>query len=382
MCTNFLIRVGDDKYVNGRSMEFGANLKSKLFFRAAGHRFSAAEFGEYGLEWTGNYNVVGMNTNGLPLICDGMNDQGLATGDLWLPGSQYQAITDRKLGLSIDRFAMWVLSSFADVLEVKAALVNNEVQVGAAKFVQNLLPLHFPIHDAAGRSIVVEFTGGEMMVYDNPIGTLTNQPTFPWQMENLRNFVDVSPWDAPTVTFAPVGPKDWCKENWGDGGFDVSPTGHGSGMMHLPGDPTPPSRFVKAAMLSHFANPVSDLDEGVDLAFHVLNTVDIPKGQNKFKGRGDKTESDYTQWVVVKDLSRKIYFSRFYGSPQVYALDLAAISEADWAKLDGKQVAVPSSPFVTPMNASLPPAMEGGLLAMAEPAGPLRVVTGDADGGM
>lgn len=352
MCTDFLIGAKSPGFVNGRSMEFARELHSKLFFRAAGYHYSALKFGEYKFEWVGQHNVIGMNTQNLPMLTDGMNDKGLATGDLWLPRSQYQKITNPEKGLSIDRFQIWLLSSFSTVEEVRRAIRDGVVQVGAPVFVQNLLPLHFPVHDATGDSIVIEFIDGVPMVYDNPVKTLTNRPPFPWHLQNLRNYINLTPWDTEALTI---------------GGTTFEQTGHGSGLHGLPGDPTPPSRFVKAALSAHFADPFQTMDEGVVLAFHILNSVDIPKGMNKFRDELDRlTVGDYPQWVVVKDLERKIYFVRMYQSPQAYSVDLTRI---DWAKLNGKQLAIPTSPISIDLDTSLDNVADTDELHVLRPAG-------------
>jgi len=370
MCTNFLVGTKASGFINGRSMEFGPDLGSKLFFRKAGHRFDGIPETKYRYSWTADYNVVGMNTHNLPLLTDGMNDQGLVTGDLWLPGSAYQKISDPQKGLPIDRFAMWILSKFKTVDEVKTALlIDKEVEVGAPWLVQNLLPLHFPVHDATGASIVIEFIDGAMMVHDNPTGTLTNQPPFPDQLNNLRNYVNLTPWDQDPYWINSADPADPEK------GLKLAPTGHGSGMLGLPGDATPPSRFVKAALFSHFANPFETPDEGVMLAFHILNTVDIPHGINKFTNTiSAKTESDLTQWVVVKDLIRMVYNVRMYGSTPGYAVDLKNV---DWDALDGKQVEIPTGPVVLDLET----AIEGGLAGAAEATGPLVELAPSGDPG-
>ena len=330
MCTNFMVKSEAGDLANARSMEFGLELGSKLFFRAAGHRYSQRFSGsKFGYEWTGKYGFAGMNVEHLPVSVDGLNTEGLSIGALWLPGSQYQAITDTSKGLSVDNFCDWVLSSFRDCNEVKAAL--GSVQVGFPKLLSNLLPLHFPINDARGNSIVIEFIGGEAQVHDNPVGVLTNDPVFDWQLENLRNYVDLSSWDAEPSRF---------------GELTVKQTGHGSGLIGLPGDPTPPSRFVRAAVMSSFADPVKNADEATELAFHILNTVDIPRGAIKDKTKHG-VSSDYTQWVAVKDISRQIYSVRFYSSPQVYSLDL---KDVNLQELNGKQLAVPHEPASISLN--------------------------------
>jgi len=331
MCTNFMISVGGKPAINGRSMEFGRPLHSRLFFRAAGHRYAPDLPGTtYRYAWTGSYGFVSLNTTGLPIPVDGLNTEGLSTGVLWLPGSRYQEITDPSKGLPVDRFCQWLLSSFATCREVRKALADGVVQVGLPTALTSLLPVHFPVHDATGESIVVEFIDGEVHVHDNPVGVLTNDPPFPWHLQNLRTYADLSPDDRKSAEF---------------NGYAVEQTGHGTGMMHLPGDSTPPSRFVRAAAMTGFARPVDTHDAATALAFHVLNTVDIPDGTSR-----DGAAADHTQWVTVKDLERRIYAVRFYDSPQVYSVDLRGI---DLGALDGKQVDVPHTPISIDLSGTL-----------------------------
>lgn len=41
--------------------------------------------------------------------------------------------------------------------------------------------------DKSGKSIVIEPVGGELKIYDAPLGVMTNSPPFDWHMTNLRN---------------------------------------------------------------------------------------------------------------------------------------------------------------------------------------------------
>ena len=324
MCTDFLVKTAVSNcggneglgFVNGRSMEFALDLKSELFFRSEGHEFK----GSKDFSWTGKYGYVGMNFMGLTGVCDGLNTQGLSTGSLWLPGSQYQysdgteslSDSDKKKAINVFDFCDWLLSNFTDCKEVKEALAEQEVIIGVpSEVAEEKLPLHFPVHDAMGESIVIEFIGGEVQVHDNPNGVLTNSPFFDWQIENLRNYVGVTPW----------GVSEEHQKQQG-----VQATGHGTGFMLLPGDSTPPSRFVRATMMTRYSNDVATLDEATTLAFHVLNTVDIPTGTSRDADAKPDEIFDYTQWVAVKDMTRKIFSVRFYNSPQVYSIDLNSIN--------------------------------------------------------
>ena len=81
--------------------------------------------------------------------------------------------------------------------------------------------------------MVIEYVNGAAHVYDNPIGVFTNSPAFDWHITNLRNYVNLSP-----INVAPVKLS----------GKTLKGLGQGSGLLGLPGDYTPPSRFVRAAV--------------------------------------------------------------------------------------------------------------------------------------
>ena len=83
-----------------------------------------------------------------------------------------------------------------------------------------------------GAAAVVEWVEGVRNVHENHIGVATNSPPFDWHMINLRNYVNQTAMDVPTLSLS---------------GETVAPLGQGTGMLGLPGDFTPPSRFVRAA---------------------------------------------------------------------------------------------------------------------------------------
>jgi choloylglycine hydrolase len=328
MCTDFLIVAADKTAVNGRSMEFGTNLNSKLLVRAAGEKFqSPSPKGLNGLSWTSKYGYVGLSAVDLPMVVDGMNTQGLSTGSLWLPGSSYPTVTNPSLALALADFVGWVLGNFSTVAEVQSALTQGQAQVWEGQWLAPLLPLHFPIHDAQGNSIVVEFINGQLQISPNPVAVLTNDPPFPVQLTNLGNYAGLTPWDAKPVEI---------------GGQQFGPAGHGSGMMGLPGDSTPPSRFTRAAYLKQYAQTPANAAAACNLAFHILNDVDIPLGTSRaLNPKTGKEQDDYTQWAVVKDLTNKVFYMRFYDDMCVYSVNLSTLN---FSQASGKQYAVPSSP--------------------------------------
>jgi choloylglycine hydrolase len=168
--------------------------------------------------------------------------------------------------------------------------------------------MHIAFHDAAGKNLVVEFIDGKAKVYDNPLGVMTNRPDFAWQMNNLRNYINLDPRD-----------KDPKKIN----GVMIEPTGVGSGLLGLPGDWTPPSRFVRLAYCVDSALKPKDAAEAVNLAEHILNTVDIPKGAIR-EPQAVPTVTLYgnAQWVVIKDLTNKVLYYKTYENTAWRSVDL------------------------------------------------------------
>ena len=64
-----------------------------------------------------------------------------------------------------------------------------------------LSPLHWIISDKK-ESIVVEPMADGLKVYDDPVGVLTNNPTFDKQLFTLNNYRTLSP-KTPENTFYP-----------------------------------------------------------------------------------------------------------------------------------------------------------------------------------
>ncbi len=157
----------------------------------------------------------------------------------------------------------WALTNFSTVAEVKAALGSIAVIDVKQPNMGFAPPVHYTLHDATGASIVIEPIDGKLKVYDNPLGVMTNSPSFDWHMTNLRNYVHLSPDNTKPL-----------KVN----GATFTPLGEGSGMLGVHGDTTPPSRFVRATAFVLSAAKVPSGSQSVRLAEHIANNFDIPKG--------------------------------------------------------------------------------------------------------
>ncbi len=318
-CTDFRLNAKDGAVVVGRTMEWGVDLKSEITKHPRGETVeSQAPGGKPGLKWTSKYGYLGLNSQGMDLSLDGMNEKGFTIGLLWLPGSTYEEISAGQEGraISLLNFGSWLLGNFANVEEAKAAAKNIKVWAPSLADWGGAPTVHVAMHDATGQSAVVEFTDGSMRVFDNPNGVLTNAPTFDWQLTNLRNYINLTPYTHQGKSFASL---------------KLEPTGQGSGLCGLPGDLTPPSRFVHTTAFVHFAHQASDAKQAVLLAQHIINSVDIPKGV-VCTADGDQTHCDYTQWIVIKDLTNRIFHFRSYSDISLHTIQLDQMDFSAGAK--------------------------------------------------
>ncbi|AZZ98608.1 linear amide C-N hydrolase [Pseudoalteromonas sp. R3] len=363
------------------------------------------------LTWTGKFNFMALNgfateiTQALQkmtetsidddlyasIATNGMNDQGLTTGAMVLAQSVYQDPFDEdakpvpsKGVVFYQSITTWILSNCAtcqDVIDtlqygsliinangsslVESQVENKDKILVANPFEPDTVPsamnFHFPVHDALGNSIVLEYVKGQLQITDlNPIRALTNDPLIGWQQENvINNYVNVVPFNFQDDEGVPDTPSVEVYKRAAHN-FQCFSHAQGTGFSGLPGSSTPVDRFVRAAMMANFSFPVfqlftqKEIDEAnklkrgctscaqmyggqapidadiavgkadaTTLAFHILNTVDIPLGTSR-DSRG-KSVHDYTQWVTVSDLVNRTFAVRMYQSPQVFEFDLKKI---------------------------------------------------------
>ncbi|HGM5324777.1 TPA: choloylglycine hydrolase family protein [Serratia marcescens] len=297
-CTSLVLPTTDGSRIYARTLEFAVDTKSQL----VGLPRHYALTGQKGLAWQSKYAAVGMNAYGMPALLDGMNEKGLTGGILWFPGfAEYtdpQAVPDGA-GLAPWEFLTWALTNFATVAEVKAALPGIRVMSMKEPDMGVIPPVHYTLHDATGASIVIEPVNGELKVYDNPVGVMTNSPEFSWHLTNLRNYVNLTPVDTPALHI-----NDAVVQGFGAG----------TGMHGLPGDQTPPSRFVRAAAMVLSAQKVGGGLPGVRMAEHIINNFDIPKGLVKQVDNKD-APADHTQWSTVADMGQDRYYIKTWDNP-------------------------------------------------------------------
>jgi choloylglycine hydrolase len=170
--------------------------------------------------------------------------------------------------------------------------------------------VHWRITEPAGRQVVVEIINQQVMIHENPLGVLTNSPEFTWHITNLNNYVNLI---SGSINHRQVG------------SLDLKAFGGGSGLHGLPGDMTPPSRFVRAAFFQSTAPRLQTTEQTVVQAFHLLNNFDIPVGIQFPNPNLVPDMPSATQITIATDLqNRRLYYRTMYNST-IRCIDLHTI---------------------------------------------------------
>jgi choloylglycine hydrolase len=289
-------------------------MQSNVVVVPAGKKFSGTlPDGGKGLTYTSKYALIGANALGLPVVLDGLNDQGLSVGLFYFPGyASYTPVTadNAKRAIAPHEFGLWVLANFASVDEVREAVKDIVVvptpAPGLGSAAGIVPPTHFFIQDKSGKSLVVEPVDGTLKLHDAPLGVMANAPTYDWHMTNLANYINLSVNDVESAKLGKV---------------NLGAFGAGAGLLGLPGDFTPPSRFVRAAIYSQSAAPNATAGDAVLSAFHILNQFDIPKGAVVNTAAGGKMD-EITEWTSVADLKNLRWYFRTFQDQSIRMIDL------------------------------------------------------------
>jgi choloylglycine hydrolase len=308
-------------------------------------------------------------------VFDGMNSAGLSSGSLNFQGASYQQRKDPADGtenIFVGFFVDWLLSNFATCEEVKKAFAEDRVRViaenaggFAPEEAEAAVHQHYAVHDATGNSLVIEFIDKKAVVTDNPIGVLTNLPVFSWHLTNLGMYARLTNFSTAHgdhaanfdgVIYAPPGtatpePAD-KKQPPAPQYFSTGIPGMGDGLIGIPGDFRPPSRFVRTAYMKRFAVPPTTASEAVSQGFHLLNGVDMVKGASAEIANG-VTKYDTAQIVFVKDLANKKFYLRMYESPMPYVIpfdDCPHFASGSGDRPDGIEIAIPIRELAQPLS--------------------------------
>ncbi len=298
MCTAVTYRNGD--FYFGRTLDYDCTYGEEVVILPRNRRLCFREAEAV----SRHYAIIGMAhvAEEYPLYYDAMNEKGLCMAGLNFVGNAVYG-TGGKGKDKIAHFELipWILGQCATVREAKEKLGKlslTDIPFGDA---YPAAELHWLLADRE-ESVTVEPVG-ELRVYENPAGVLTNNPPFPEQLFQLNRYMQLSPGQP---------------ENRFSDKLKLCAFSRGMGALGLPGDFSSQSRFVRAAFV--MLNAVSGMaeEENAGQFFHILDSVSQPRGCCDVGGG----RYEITVYSSCCNASRGIYYYTTYGNRQITAVDM------------------------------------------------------------
>jgi choloylglycine hydrolase len=340
-CTTMMMQDANGNAYEARTMEWGGALPDCLNYFPTGLPIqSLTPDGKPGLNFKTKHGFVAVSIKNLSsnpkqvTVAEGANDQGLSLSLNAFFGASVPPVdsNDSKVLSALD-FGAWALGNFQNVAQVKQALANKEVSIWLPPIAlvgNKTAPIHFALWDKTGAGIVVEFSNGKVNVYDNPVGVMTNGPEFPWHLENLNNYAQLSNVDRNNGTF---------------GSLKVSPPDGGNALAGVPSTQIASGRFVKAAFYTTYVRKAKTPAEAIQTMSHVINNFDRPNDLS-IDPPGSNAEAaaavagvggEVTLFTTMNDLAQNQFYIRSINAMNFSRVDipkLAGVKEFKKVSLD------------------------------------------------
>ena len=299
MCTAITYNTNDHYFGRNFDLEYSYNETVTITPRNYEFTFRKVE------SISNHYAIIGMAyvANNYPLYYDAMNEKGLAMAGLNFPvNADYKKIEVGKNNIAPFEFIPYILSQCSNIEEAKGLLKN--INIANINFSDELpvSPLHWIISDKE-KSITVESVKEGLKIYDNPVGVLTNNPTFDIQLFNLNNYMSLS-------TEPPL--NNFSKE------LNMAIYSRGMGAIGLPGDLSSASRFVKATFTKMNSKSGSSESESISQFFHILESVYQQRGCVHM-GEG---KYEITIYSSCCNMDKGIYYYITYENSQITGIDM------------------------------------------------------------
>ncbi|MBW6397988.1 linear amide C-N hydrolase [Roseomonas sp. HJA6] len=332
-CTGIRLKGADGSVIFARTLEWGTfDMMPRLAAVPSGIALQAADKmpdGKPGIAWTGRHKALAIFALGKPVVTDGLNEAGLVVGMFYHPGTAVYAPYDpaqAARSMAMTDLAGYLLTNCATVAEVRAALADIRIAPVVEPALGFPAPAHVIAIEESGQAVVIESLEGALRVFDAPFGVITNSPSYDWHMTNVRNYLELSPADR--------GPRRVA-------GVELAPIGVGSGLLGLPGDYTPPSRFIRAAAYVATARHTTGGFDTVRESFRILDNFDLPvEAVSQERGAPGQPQLMYsaTQWTVASDIRNR---AMYYHTQFNRTLRRVKMADVDFASLGGRVASRP-----------------------------------------
>ncbi len=302
MCTAVTYKTKDHYF--GRNLDLEYSYNETVTITPRNYVFHFRKMGKM----ENHFAMIGMAyiSEGYPLYYDATNEKGLSAAGLNFPqNAEYKPYSDGKDNVTPFELVPWILGQCATVSEAKNLL--KQINLLNENFSDDLplSPLHWIIADRE-RSITLESIKTGIKVYDNPVGVLTNNPTFDYQIFNLNNYLRLTNGD-PENTFS--GEK---------GNLELETYSRGMGAIGLPGDASSMSRFVRATFVKMNSVSGNSEMESVSQFFHILKSVEMQRGCVQ----PSKGLYEITVYSSCCNTDRGIYYYFMYDNSRICAVDM------------------------------------------------------------
>ena len=249
--------------------------------------------------------IIGIATvaDDYPLYYDAVNEHGLCMAGLNFVGNAvYHPCRDGKINLAQFELIPWILGKCRTVSEARWELSRINLIDQAFRPDLPTAQLHWLISDRSG-SVVAEPMSEGLVIHDNPLEVLTNNPSFPFQLEHLALYRHLGAVTSEQRCFREPPLPVYSR------GMDA---------VGLPGDWSSPSRFVRAAFVKGNA-AVSDTDTAaISQCFHILGTVEQVAGCVA----AENGEWVRTQYTACCNADTGVYYYTTYGNRRITAVSL------------------------------------------------------------
>lgn len=238
-----------------------------------------------------------------PLYYEATNEKGLSMAGLNFPDNTYfPPESDVLQNVAPFEFIPWILTQCENISEVKTLLKETNLVKFDFSPEMKAATLHWLISDRES-SITVEAVKDGLKIYDNPVGVLTNNPPFDYQITNLSNYLNLTA-ETPQNRFSSL--------------LDLKPYSKGMGAVGLPGDLSSVSRFVKVAFTKMNSVCGETEEESVTQFFHILGSVDQQRGCVHL-GDGKYEMTVYTSCC---NTDKGVFYYTTYENSQISAVDM------------------------------------------------------------
>lgn len=314
-CTGITLHSRDGATISARTIEWsGANINSRYVVVPRGYEMqSYTPQGQNGMKFKAKYGYVGVSTDLPEFVAEGLNEKGLSVGLFYFQyyGS-YKPFDSEMKAVSIAdlQLVAYLLGECQSLEDVRSAMSKVQV-IGLDPSVSTL---HWRVTESSGRQMVMEIVDGVLHCFDSQLGVLTNSPGYEWQITNLNNYVNLHPGGAQPQRI---------------GEMNLRAFGGGGGFLGLPGDFTPPSRFVRAAFFSQSARMQDTAVGAVRQCFQILSCFEIPIGAQWPMDESVPADlPSATQWTCASDVVNCRFYYRTMFNSAIRCFDLKAIDFA------------------------------------------------------